>query len=271
MIDVRQATIADSNDIFIWRNDEHTRLMSINSKPVLDAEHEHWFKQTLENNNKCLLICTNSQQTKIAVVRFDIDKHTAEISINIAPKWRGKGLAKKCLQSAIKYLKNNFPALSAIRAHIKLDNTASQKCFLALGFKLTATNDNLQFYTLQIKGDNMPSYEDRINELRKYISELGAQEAHTMQQAGAIIIDVRTRAEYDTLHIKDAIYLGRDFLEFKIAEIAPNSNTKIILACGGGSRSLFAAESLISLGYNQVYNLQGGFKAWHQNDLPTQS
>jgi sulfur-carrier protein adenylyltransferase/sulfurtransferase len=114
----------------------------------------------------------------------------------------------------------------------------------------------------------MPTCNDRINELKQYISETDVSTAYTMQQDGAIIIDVRTMAEYEQAHIQDAVYLGRDFLEFKIAEVAPDSETKLILACGGGLRSLFAAESLISLGYNQVYNMQGGFKAWHNSNLP---
>lgn len=114
----------------------------------------------------------------------------------------------------------------------------------------------------------MQNCEQRINELKQYISEIDPKTSYTMQQDGALIIDVRTVAEYEQAHIKDAIYLGRDFLEFRIAEIAPDSETKLIIACGGGIRSLFAAESLISLGYNQVYNMQGGFKAWQRDELP---
>ena len=117
----------------------------------------------------------------------------------------------------------------------------------------------------------MPNCEHRINELKQYISEIDTKTAYDMQQDGALIIDVRTAAEYDQAHIKDAIYLGRDFLEFRIAEVAPDSETKLIIACGGGTRSLFAAESLISLGYNEVHNMQGGFKAWQNNNLPLSS
>ena len=114
----------------------------------------------------------------------------------------------------------------------------------------------------------MPNCENRINELKQYISEIDPSTAYNMQQDGAIIIDVRTVAEYEQAHIKNAIYLGRDFLELRIAEVAPDSETKLIIACGGGIRSLFAAESLISLGYNEVYNMQGGFKAWQSSNLP---
>lgn len=114
----------------------------------------------------------------------------------------------------------------------------------------------------------MPTCENRIQELKQYISEIDVGTAYAMQKDGAIIIDVRTLAEYEQLHIQNSVYLGRDFLEFKIEEVVPNKKSKVIMACGGGFRSLFAAESLISLGYNQVYNMQGGFKAWHASKLP---
>ena len=91
-----------------------------------------------------------------------------------------------------------------------------------------------------------------------------------MQQANAIIIDVRTLEEHNEKHIKNCIYLGRDFLEFKIEKHILNPDQVIIAACGGGLRSLFAAESLTKLGYNKVYNMAGGFRAWEVAKLPTE-
>ena len=82
---------------------------------------------------------------------------------------------------------------------------------------------------------------------------------------------MRTLVEFQEQHIKNCIYLGRDFLEFKIEEVIPNTEQKIITACGGGFRSLFAAESLKNLGYNEVYNMAGGFRAWKAEGNPTSS
>ena len=113
--------------------------------------------------------------------------------------------------------------------------------------------------------------ERRLAELRKLIPEVSVTEAYQLQQNNAIIIDVRTLAEHQEQHIKNCIYLGRDFLEFKIEEVIPNINQKIITACGGGFRSLFAAESLKNLGYNEVYNMAGGFRAWKAQDNPINS
>ena len=116
----------------------------------------------------------------------------------------------------------------------------------------------------------MTKCEQRIAELKDIIPEISVTEAHEMQQANAIIIDVRTLEEHNEKHIKNCIHLGRDFLEFKIEKHISNPDQVIITACGGGLRSLFAAESLTKLGYNKVYNMAGGFRAWEVAKLPTE-
>ena len=115
----------------------------------------------------------------------------------------------------------------------------------------------------------MNTCQKRLKELEKIIKCISAQEADQLLQNGAKIIDVRTPEEYNTSHITDSIYLGRDYLEFKIEEIIPDKSQKIIITCGGGFRSLFAAESLIKLGYTSIYNLTGGFRGWCESNLPT--
>ncbi|MBT4884519.1 MAG: GNAT family N-acetyltransferase, partial [Legionellales bacterium] len=147
---VRPVTIADSQDLFTWRNDAHTRLMSKNSLPVTITEHEHWFTTTLSKNNKCLLICINPQHEKLGMVRFDMSGKTTEISINIAPKQRGKGLAIACLNNAVQYFKNNYSNYKILTANIKNSNLASQKCFTAIGFNLTTTRNDMNYYTLKL-------------------------------------------------------------------------------------------------------------------------
>jgi len=68
-----------------------------------------------------------------------------------------------------------------------------------------------------------------------------------------IIIDVRTKEEYDELHIKNAINIPYD----KINENSEIDKNKIIFVyCKSGKRSKIAYETLVNLGYI-VYDLQG--------------
>lgn len=53
-------------------------------------------------------------------------------------------------------------------------------------------------------------------------------------------------------------------IESRRAELPPDRNAKIVLYCRSGSMSRTAAETLLDLGYTNVYNLAGGVNGWLQ-------
>ena len=132
-----------------------------------------------------------------------------------------------------------------------------------VAFFTVITYNSISFWRTHMK-----RWEDRIAKIKKTISEIQAQEAHEAHLKGAFVIDVRSLHEFNINHIEGSIHLGRDFLEFKIEEIVPNAENMIIVTCGGGLRSLFAAESLFNLGYTNVHSLLGGVKSWEAHNLP---
>ncbi len=76
------------------------------------------------------------------------------------------------------------------------------------------------------------------------------------------LIDVRDKEEFDVAHINNAIHLSKGWLEAKIHLHVHNKKDNIILYCGGGHRSLLAADNLQKMGYENVYSMNGGIKAW---------
>ena len=47
-----------------------------------------------------------------------------------------------------------------------------------------------------------------------------------------------------------------------LSEFPEENSAKIVLYCRSGSMSAIAARVLVEAGYTNVYNLDGGFRAW---------
>ncbi len=143
-ITVKHATENDSLDLFKWRNDPVTREMFFTQNELSLDAHTKWFRSSLINPARIILIGYKNSQ-KIGVVRFDIndDNVTANISINLNPDYRGQNLAHKLLLCA----QNNIPLrIKSLRAEIKNKNTASIKTFQRAGYSFkTEDNTNVTY------------------------------------------------------------------------------------------------------------------------------
>ncbi len=110
--------------------------------------------------------------------------------------------------------------------------------------------------------------DQRLAALRESVSQIEPQEARRRQQQGGVLLDVRDQDEVAGGSPDGALRLGRSFLELRIEESVPDLETPIMVLCGGGARSLFAAEDLQRLGYGQVSSVTGGFNRWKNEGLP---
>ncbi|MEP0711279.1 MAG: GNAT family N-acetyltransferase [Algoriphagus sp.] len=147
MIYVRLACEKDSKALFTWRNNEVTRSMSLTTDLVQWDGHQKWFEYTIKNPNRMLIMCLlEDTNERLAVVRFDLNEVRALVSINLSPKIRGKGMAKKCLFESIDFLKKNKAKVNFLDAEIKRENLASINSFEGVGFvRISEESDLLQF------------------------------------------------------------------------------------------------------------------------------
>lgn len=136
-LSIRKATREDSKRIWQWRNDPVTCAMSLNSDPVPWDGHAKWYENTLLNPARSIWIgLAPDTQIPIGMVRFDKNEKgdSAEISINMAPDYRGRGLSRPFLESCIREI-HRSGTVHTLTATIKPSNTASLSLFQSLGFQ----------------------------------------------------------------------------------------------------------------------------------------
>lgn len=76
-----------------------------------------------------------------------------------------------------------------------------------------------------------------------------------------IILDVRTREEYENEHIPGAICIPNETIGAKEIPELPDKNQLILVYCRSGNRSKQAAEKLVKLGYTNIVEF-GGIHDW---------
>ena len=88
--------------------------------------------------------------------------------------------------------------------------------------------------------------------LKKLFSVQKTDYAQLLSQ-GAIIVDVRTSAEFSSGHIRGSVNIPLHKLNDHLNKLKSKS-TPIITCCASGARSASALSFLRSKGYSQVYN-----------------
>ena len=73
----------------------------------------------------------------------------------------------------------------------------------------------------------------------------------------AILVDVRSKQEYNEGHLNGSINIPLYDLEKQINKL-PDKQCTTILYCRSGHRSRQAKEKLEKLGYENIYNLKNG-------------
>lgn len=82
------------------------------------------------------------------------------------------------------------------------------------------------------------------------------------KQPNTVILDVRTKAEFERGHVPDAVNLDVRSADFE-KEAAKLDKSKIYLVhCAAGARSVKACDKLAPLKIDKLYNFTGGYAEW---------
>ena len=99
-----------------------------------------------------------------------------------------------------------------------------------------------------------------------YVKTISADELNrTLQNADIFLVDVHTPQQR---HIKGTdLFIPYDDVAKYQDKLPQDKNTPIYLYCEGGPMGNAAARSLYELGYRNLFNLEGGAKAWRKAGL----
>ena len=108
----------------------------------------------------------------------------------------------------------------------------------------------------------MPEFKQLVDEVKREVREISAEELRKMKADGEdfSLIDVREREDWYQGIIPDAKTITRGMLELKIDLVTTDKERKIVVYCGGGSRSALSAYMLQRMGFRNVFSLAGGYR-----------
>ena len=98
-----------------------------------------------------------------------------------------------------------------------------------------------------------------------------AAKDYVAEHADAVILDVRTPVEYELSHITGAINLDVQNDSFESLAAGLDRNKTYLVHCTRNpenGRSMRALATLQSLGFKNLYSLEGGYVAWKDAALP---
>lgn len=114
----------------------------------------------------------------------------------------------------------------------------------------TATEEKPQTQETQETAEKAEIKEMTGEELDKIVEDNKEKENY-------LIIDVRSKEEYDAGHVKHAINMFVDEMDDNLARIEGFKDKKIVTVCNTGKKSMEAAEKLVAAGFKDVSNAQG--------------
>ena len=91
-----------------------------------------------------------------------------------------------------------------------------------------------------------------LNAIKKLLGIGSKVDLDGLIAGGAVIVDVRSPAEYASGHLKKSINIPLDTLEMRLGKL--KKDARVITCCASGMRSSMARKILLDNGFEQVHN-----------------
>lgn len=91
--------------------------------------------------------------------------------------------------------------------------------------------------------------------------------AELKKMPDVVLLDTRSKAEFDVSHLPNARWVGYDDFDLKRVQDIPKQ-AKVVVYCSVGYRSERVGEKLLIAGYQHVNNLYGSLFEWVNQKNP---
>ncbi|UII31120.1 rhodanese-like domain-containing protein [Fulvivirga ulvae] len=119
-------------------------------------------------------------------------------------------------------------------------------------------------------GQHNEESEESSEKMPQSVTLVNIVEFHDLlKQEDLQLVDVRTPKEYDLDRIPGAVNIDYWSDEFTSQASELNKDQPVAVYCAAGRRSAKAASKLKEMGFRQIYDLDGGMRAWHTGPAPT--
>lgn len=123
----------------------------------------------------------------------------------------------------------------------------------------------------QVEG--VKTHKELLQEVNKRIQTIDTDSLKKLLEENPdfVLLDVRTPEEVAFMGRIDAdqqVNIPRGWVEVRIANEVLDKDTPIVVYCGAGIRSAFAADTLQQMGFTDVRNYAAGYLEWEKRGLP---
>ena len=133
-ISLREATAADCDDLWTWRNADVVRRFSGSTEAIPLERHRQWFHATLANPDRRIVLGEVDGQVA-GVLRYDREGQVATISIYLTPDFMGQGLGAALIARGSDWVARHWAdKVDTIHARVMAGNQASRAAFVGAGF-----------------------------------------------------------------------------------------------------------------------------------------
>jgi len=95
-----------------------------------------------------------------------------------------------------------------------------------------------------------------------------AQDAVRLMNQGALVLDIRTKEQFDAAHLTGALNIPAAQLEEQAETLKKYREKPVVVYCESGSLASAAIRRLAARGFTKAVGLRGGLVAWRAENLP---